>query len=125
MYVSQVTIEETKPCTSIPGHMNCNTRTDADLSELLPYLNGDLEDVLYYPQWKTLTIKKDQVEIKLRRNEIDITGLKNMTEAREIIEWIKDLINDTDARRSQITPNYISQASNAYRNSGWRHCWKR
>lgn len=124
MYLSQITIIETKPCTSLPGHINCNTTADADMSDILPYLNGSINDALYYPQWNTLTLKKGQVECKLRKDEIDISGASNMTEARELIEWIKDLINDTYEKRSEISPSFVSRATNSSSNR-WRHCWKR
>ena len=37
---------------------------------------------------------------------IAITKLRDEEEAKGILEWLKDLINRTYERRSEITPNY-------------------
>jgi ArsR family metal-binding transcriptional regulator len=42
----------------------------------------------------------------LQRSNINISRFANITELYEIIDWIKDLINDAYDSRSEINPSY-------------------
>jgi ArsR family metal-binding transcriptional regulator len=58
----------------------------------------------------TLTIQKDQKLITLHAYHITLAKVEDEREAEEILKGLKDLINGTYERRSEIEPNYSKGA---------------
>lgn len=106
MLVESIKVIETSPCLADEEKFKALTVASASLSELLPYLNRELEDAYYRPQGNTLTFKKGIVGFTLIDNQINITKFLNNTELHELLDWVKDFINDVHQRKGTIEPNY-------------------
>jgi ArsR family metal-binding transcriptional regulator len=53
--------------------------------------------------------KKGMIEFTLQEDKIGMTRFTNLTEAHELLDWMKDLINDIYESKSELTPNYNSR----------------
>lgn len=106
MFLESIKIVETSPCLADTELFKATTRASVDLTEVLPYLNGILERPNYQTSSNSLVFKKGIVGFTLREDKIAMTRFVNLTEAHELLDWVKDLINDTYERRSEIIPNY-------------------
>jgi ArsR family metal-binding transcriptional regulator len=81
-----------------------------EIHEVLPYLNTILKGCIYNHPANTLTIKKDGKLLTLHFNHITLAKVEDKKEAEEILNWLKDLINETYEKRDQIEPNYSKGA---------------
>jgi len=106
MFLESIKIIETSPCLADSELFKAITRSSVDLTEILPYLNSILEKPNYQTSSNSLMFKKGIIGFTLREDKIAITRFANLTEAHELLDWVKDLINDTYKRKSEITPNY-------------------
>ena len=109
MFLESIKIIETSPCLADTELFKAVTRASVDLTEILPYLNGILENPNYQSSSNSLTFKKGIIGFTLKEDKIGMTKFANLTEAHELLDWIKDIINDTYKRKSEITPNYNSR----------------
>lgn len=94
------------PC--LPGSPRWSSRVeiDADLTELLPYLNGALKKRFYDPNSKTIVFKMDGHSIAVRPREIRIGNLLDRDEGGKVAKEVIDFINGIEAKRDEITPDY-------------------
>jgi len=79
-----------------------------DISEVLPYLNTVLKGFQYSDEEKILTVKRKGHLITFRPRQIAITKLEDDKEAREVMEELKQIVNEAYANRGQIKPSYTS-----------------
>ena len=77
-----------------------------DITEMLPYLNTVLKGVQYIEKEKILTVKRDGHLITFRPKEVAITKLEDENEATEVMEELKQVVNDTYQNRDKIEPDY-------------------
>ena len=89
-----------------PGAMavHCFAHLDQDVSEALPYLNAALGGFEYMQDPPSVTFKAQGKLITVHGRKIAINALKDETEARKIIEWLKREINDAWNHRDRIEP---------------------
>jgi ArsR family metal-binding transcriptional regulator len=73
---------------------------------VLPYLNTVLKGHQYITDPPSLTLKFDGKLITIYSQEIAINIVKDTAEADNILEWLKQEINDTWKRRDQIKPSF-------------------
>ena len=106
MFLESIKIIETSPCLADSELFKAVTRASVDLTEILPYLNSILEKPNYQSNSNSLMFKKGIIGFTLREDKIAVTKFANLTEAHELLDWVKDLINTTYERKSEITPNY-------------------
>ncbi len=79
---------------------------DADLTDLLPYLNTVLRGHLFMRQPPSLTIKYRAKLITFHPRDIAINILKDEAEAHEIVRWLVGVINDTWDKKENIAPSF-------------------
>jgi ArsR family metal-binding transcriptional regulator len=77
-----------------------------DISEVLPYLNAIIKGCFYNSEAGTLRLVKDGRVITLYPMLAAVSRLKDEIEAREVLDSLKELINNTYERRDQIEPSY-------------------
>jgi len=77
-----------------------------DISEVLPYLHTVLKGLQYIDKNKILTVKRGGHLITFRPREIAITKLEDEKEARQVMEELKQIINETYKKRDTIEPDY-------------------
>ena len=107
MFLEEIKIIETSPCLAEKDRFKALTSTSVSLTEILPYLNAVVtEKPNYQPNSGSFIFKKGRIRFTLMDTSINITKFANMTELLELLDWIKDLINDTYKNRANIEPNH-------------------
>lgn len=94
----------------MPGAMgvHCFAHLDQDVSQVIPYLNAVLGGFTFIKDPLSVTFKAQGKLITVHQKKIAINALKDETEARKIVEWLKREINEAWAGRDTITPSYES-----------------
>jgi ArsR family metal-binding transcriptional regulator len=104
-YTLRVVLAECNPSSE---KVNALVELPEDISEVLPYLNTILKGFQYSDDEKILTVKRKGRLITFRRQQIAITKLEDKKEAREVMEELKQIVNETYVNRGQIKPSYTS-----------------
>jgi ArsR family metal-binding transcriptional regulator len=86
-------------------HLRCTAHLDADISAVFAYLNTALRGHQYFPDTPSLTLRYQDRLITLYPRKILINIVKDPEEAAEILEWLRQAINDTWEGRAQIQPS--------------------
>jgi len=94
------------PCNHGAQTVNAIAKLSNDISGVFPYLNAVVKGCIYDHDEKILMLKHEGKTITMYPRMIAITKLRDEEEAKGILEWLKDLINRTYERRSEIIPNY-------------------
>jgi ArsR family metal-binding transcriptional regulator len=91
-----------------PGAMavHCFAHLDQDVAPALPYLNTALGGFEYVREPASVTFKVHGKLITVHGRRIAVNALKDETEARKIVEWLKREINDAWENRERIVPSY-------------------
>jgi ArsR family metal-binding transcriptional regulator len=97
---------EFPPCDFSAQTVNAIAELSDDIREVLPYLNAIIEGCTYFPEAGILRFSKEGKMINLYPDRIAVAKLKDKQEAEQVIESLKELINDTYKRRSEIKPRY-------------------
>jgi len=95
-------------CNFSAEKVNAIVTLSEDIGEVLPYLNTVLKGLHYIDKSKILTVKRGGHLITFRPGEIAITKLEDEKEAREVMEELKGIINDTYQNREKIEPDYTT-----------------
>jgi ArsR family metal-binding transcriptional regulator len=106
MLLENYRLEYCRPPNPGATHLRGLARLDADITDLLPYLNTVLRGHLYMREPPSLTIKYRAKLITFHPREIAINILKDEAEAEEILAWLQGVINDTWERQGAITPSF-------------------
>ena len=106
MFLEEIKVIETSPCLADEKLFKAIAKASVSLTELLPYLNAVVDKPNYQPSSNSLMFKDGIIGFTLQETSINITRFSNMTELYEILDWVKDLINDVYVSRSEIVPNY-------------------
>jgi ArsR family metal-binding transcriptional regulator len=77
-----------------------------EIQEVFPYLNAVIKGCIYNHAALTLTIRNEEKLITLHTKHVTMTLIEDEKEAQEILDWLKDLINQTYQNKDQIEPNY-------------------
>ena len=93
-------------CNPTVTTVNAIAELSNDISEVLPYLNAIIKGCFYNQDAGTLRLVKDGRVITLYPMLAAVSRLKDEIEAREVLDSIKELINNTYERRDQIKPSY-------------------
>jgi ArsR family metal-binding transcriptional regulator len=103
-------ITRTLSCLADPEKIWVIVEISDEIHEVFPYLNAALKGCIYNHPSLTLTIKKDEKLFTLHVHHITLAKIEDEREAKEILGWLKDLINETYEKRNQIEPNYSMTA---------------
>lgn len=107
MLIDDIIVIETTPCLADEGKFKALTKADNDMTEVFPYLNRVLDKAEYTS--KTIAFKKGIVGFTLIEDQINLTKFVNNTELYELLDWVKDLINETYADMENIEPSFESR----------------
>jgi ArsR family metal-binding transcriptional regulator len=94
------------PCIADPEKIRVIAEVSDEIHEVFPYLNAVIKGCIYNHPALTLTIRNEEKLITLHAMHVTMTLIEDEKEAQEILNWLKDLINETYENRSQIEPNY-------------------
>jgi ArsR family metal-binding transcriptional regulator len=96
-------------CNPSSQKVNAIADLSEDISEVLPYLNTVLKGLQYHHEDKFLTVKRKGHVITFWPKQIAITKLEDEKEAKEVMEELKQILNETYEKRDQIKPGYTSR----------------
>lgn len=105
MYLPVISLIYIKPCTTGGGRIKFRAKLSNPVPEVMPYLNTVIKTGLYIPTAKTFTYKIGSHIINIHDNKLTCTQLTNEAQCHEMIDHIRDLINETWENRDNITPN--------------------
>jgi ArsR family metal-binding transcriptional regulator len=94
-----------------PGAMgvHCFAHFEQDVSAAIPYLNAVLGGFEYLNDPPTLTLRSQGKLITVHGGKAAINALKDEPEARKIVEWLKNEINEAWENRAGIIPCYTGR----------------
>jgi len=78
----------------------------ADISEVFPYLNAVVKNAVYTPEAQNLNFRIDAGAISLMPREINVGQVTCEEDGIKLLDYVKQLINDTWEKRASITPVY-------------------
>jgi ArsR family metal-binding transcriptional regulator len=78
---------------------------DVDIREVLPYLNATLSRAIYQPARPSLAWRNKGHNIGFWPDRIAADDLESREHAREVIQSLVDLVNETWERRADIEPD--------------------
>ncbi len=94
------------PCIADPEKIRVIAEVSDEIHEVFPYLNAVVKGCIYNHAALTLTIRNEEKLITLHAKHVTLTLIEDEKEANEMLNWLKDLINQTYENRNQIEPNY-------------------
>jgi len=103
-FVEAIAITRILPCPSEPGKVRVNAEPSRELGELLPYLNAAIKGPIYNPALPALTLNRDGRIITIYPHMIFMAKVRDEADARALLDWIRDALNDVHARRAEIEP---------------------
>jgi ArsR family metal-binding transcriptional regulator len=104
--VTRLAIIGVVPCLADTAKIRVTAELDADIGDVLPYLNTTLKNAIYNARTRTLTVRKEGMLFTLRRNTLTGTKLRDVDHVRIELERLIATINETWERRSDITPSF-------------------
>jgi ArsR family metal-binding transcriptional regulator len=110
MLLQSYSITRVLPCLADPEKIRVIAEISGEIHEVFPYLNATLKGCIYNHPALTLTIKKDGKLFTLHAHHITLAKIEDEKEAEGILEWLKNLINETFEKRDRIEPNYSKGA---------------
>lgn len=81
---------------------------DADISDVLPYVNATVEKAEFIPGIPVLVWTEDSRKYALRSREIAISNIADRGQAQDIVVAIVERINAIWEKRDEIKPSYDS-----------------
>jgi len=94
------------PCIADPEKIRVIAELSDEIHEIFPYLNAVVKGCIYNHPALSLTIRNEEKLITLHAKHVTMTLIEDEKEAREILDGLKDLINETYKSTDQIEPNY-------------------
>lgn len=110
MLTKSFRMEFCRPPNPTARHLRCVASLDADITELLPFLNTELGAHQYFSDPPTLTLKLPGKLVTLHPTAIAINIVQNEQEAEDILCWLQEKINDVWVRRNVIEPTFAVRA---------------
>lgn len=96
-------------CRANEGCLRCIAELDEDISSVLPYLNSALRGYQYTKDPLSVTLKIDGALVTVYSTQVALNNIKTEEEADRILEWLKEKVNDTWAKRHEIEPRFESR----------------
>ena len=94
---------ETSKCDSSATRLRGIAEFEADVSCVFPYLNARFLDCEYLPETRVVRLMSGGRIYAIHLNRI-VTSVQDISEAQPVFGHIRDVINDTWEKRSEITP---------------------
>ncbi|SHK12591.1 Metal-binding trascriptional regulator, contains putative Fe-S cluster and ArsR family DNA binding domain [Geosporobacter subterraneus DSM 17957] len=111
MFLEEIKMTRIQPCTADAERMKFKAKFSSNVSEVLPYINGSMKTAIYNKAAGTLTFKKEFRMITIYPEKLAVAKVINETDAFEIINLVKDLINNTYENRDHIEPLFEMRAN--------------
>lgn len=126
MFLEEIKLKFIQPCTTEGSKIKIKADLSRDISEIFPYLNSYIKSAMYNKKAQGLTFKIDQKVVTLFSDNVAITKLLNETDAYEVLNYVKNLINEVYEKRDTIEPSYemkkLPSPINLYKNLPKLNC---
>ncbi len=106
MYLEEVKMTFIQPCTADSARIRFKAKFSKDISQILPYINAVIKDGIYNKKFQSLTFKKEFRIITIYGTDLAVSKAINESEAYEIMDLVKDLVNNTYEKKDKIKPLY-------------------
>lgn len=106
MFLNDIHITFMEPCVAEPEKIRLKARLTDDISGVMPYLNTVIKNAIYNRYGPLLSFTRDARLIVLYPESLTMAKAVNQTDALQVLDWLKDLVNRTWENRENITPNY-------------------
>jgi len=83
--------------------------TTADLSEIMPYVNGVVDRGQYTPAVPTLVWREGAHKLFLKARQFGISNLRDRAHAEAKVAALVQFLNDTWDKRDGITPDFSTR----------------
>jgi len=104
-FLERLTLAEVLPCLAEPTKCVIVGRPSRPLTEVLPYVNAILPNILSYnPTAGIMTLRRQPGFITLYPDKVYITQVRDSSEGLDLLEALRQVINKIWDRRAQITP---------------------
>ena len=112
MFVEYITFDHTRPCIADSSKIVVVGRPSCAIDPLFPLLNAILPNVISYnPRAGSLVLRRKPGFITLLASEIFITQVKDADEGIELLDGVRDLLNQTWGQRDTIQPRNDARRS--------------
>jgi len=105
MFLEEIEMMFMEPCVANKG-VRMFARMSKDISGLMPYLNTAIKNATYNKDGNTLCFTKEFRLITLYPEKVAMAKALNPTDAWQVLDWIKDTINETYENRDSIQPSH-------------------
>jgi len=102
----QTAIMVLAPCVADPSRIRLIAHLSGDLTEVFPYLNTQMPTACFNRHGPTFTFMDGHRMISLYPRRIAIAKADEIVDAWRMLEAIRCRVNETWARRAEITPSY-------------------
>ncbi len=100
-------IEVTRPeCYPSAEVVNAKVHLDADLSDLLPYLNATQDKAQYFPKTPYINFLWCGHKVIVENTEVRVYLFEDDTAAKKSAEEVIELLRAIDSKRDEITPDH-------------------
>ena len=106
MFLENIEMTFMAPCVSEENKIRLIAQMSTDITEVMPYLNAKIRNATYNKDTSTITFMKEVRLITLYPRKIFMAKIKNVTDAWQTLDWIKDTINELYENRDKIKPDY-------------------
>ncbi len=109
MFLEDIDILSMDICVQERDKYIAETRASADLSVVLPYLNAMFPMANYNPNSNSIKFKYGRIDFTLAGDRINLQRFGSRTELMELLDWVRDLINDIHASMDELTPLHTTR----------------
>jgi ArsR family metal-binding transcriptional regulator len=67
-----------------------------DIKSFIPLLSRKIEGYAYFPGSNQATFRRGGVMLTLDSKEVNIYKAENETEARKVLDWLKNILEDVE-----------------------------
>lgn len=107
MFVEYITLDHTRPCLAEPGKLVVVGKPSRPIDAILPLLNALLPNVISYnPRASALVLRRKPGFITLLADMLYITQVRDADEGLELLNALRDLLNQTWEARETIQPRH-------------------
>jgi len=106
VYLNNIKLLFIQPCVAESKKIRFKAEFSSDVSNIMPYLNSVVKNGSYNSNMPSFTFKKDNRLINIYANDMTVAKAINETDAYSIMDFVKDLINETYDNKNSIEPNY-------------------
>ena len=105
-FLKEIKIVFMEPCIAEPEKFRFIAELSDDVTEVMPYLNSVIKNAIYNKNIPAISYKKEFRLITIKSMKLTVAKALHSTDAYMLIDWIRDLINQTYKNRDTIEPSY-------------------